>query len=318
MRILVTGGAGYIGSHTCHLLCDRGYDVVVYDNLENGHKESLPSDAKLIQGDLSDSDKLNDCFRRNKFDGVIHFAGYIEAGESMKNPLRFFNNNVANGLNLLNAMIKNNVRNIVYSSSAGVYGQPKDIPIREDSEKNPVNYYGLTKLMFEQILSSCKVHGLNSISLRYFNAAGAGFNIGENHNPETHLIPLILKSALSNNEIKIFGDDYETEDGSCTRDYVHVLDLAEVHLIALEKLFQGITGNYNVGTGKGTSVLETIRICEEVTGREINKKICERREGDPARLIADASKIKRDLNWSAKHDIYDIIKSAWEWHKNGS
>ena len=214
---------------------------------------------------MSDSDKLNDCFRRNKFDGVIHFAGYIEAGESMKNPLRFFNNNVANGLNLLNAMIKNNVRNIVYSSSAGVYGQPKDIPIREDSEKNPVNYYGLTKLMFEQILSSCKVHGLNSISLRYFNAAGAGFNIGENHNPETHLIPLIFKSALSNNEIKIFGDDYETEDGSCTRDYVHVLDLAEVHLIALEKLFQGITGNYNVGTGKGTSVLETIRICEEVT-----------------------------------------------------
>ena len=316
MKILVTGGAGYIGSHTCHLLCNKGYDVVVYDSLENGHKDNLPSNAKLIVNDLSDIDKLNNCFKENNFDGVIHFAGYIEAGESMKNPLKFFNNNVVNGLNLLNTMIKNNVKNIVYSSSAGVYGQPKNIPIKEESEKNPVNYYGLSKLMFEQILNSCKVHGLKSISLRYFNAAGAGFNIGENHNPETHLIPLVLKNALNNNEVKIFGNDYETRDGSCIRDYVHVLDLAEVHLIALEKLFHGITGEYNVGTGKGTSVLEIIKICEEVTGKKINKMIYERREGDPAELVADVEKIKKELKWNAKHDINDIIKSALEWHKN--
>ena len=316
MKILVTGGAGYIGSHACHLLCSKGYEVVVYDNLKNGHKENLPSEAKIVIGDLYDADKLNECFKENRIDSVIHFAGYIEAGESMKNPLKFFNNNVSNGVNLLNVMMKNNVKNIVYSSSAGVYGQPREIPIKEDAEKKPVNYYGLTKLMFEQILNSCKVHGLKSISLRYFNAAGAGFNIGENHKPETHLIPTILRSALSNGEVKIFGNDYETMDGSCIRDYVHVLDLAEVHIASLEKLSHEITGEYNVGMGNGTSVLEIVKICEDITEGAINKKIHERRDGDPARLIADVSKIKRELGWSAKYDIKDIIKSAWEWHKN--
>src|SRR3989344_2521713 len=315
MKILVTGGAGYRESHPSHILCNKGYEVIVYDNLENGYKEYLHPDAKLIVGDLSDINRLNNCFKENKIDSVMHFAGYIEAGESMKDPLKFFNNNVSNGINLLNVMIKNNVKNIIYSSSAGVYGQPKEIPIKEDSEKKPVNYYGLTKLMFEQILNSCKIYGLKSISLRYFNAAGSGFNIGENHKPETHLIPLILKNALNNREVKVFGDNYETKDGSCIRDYIHVLDLSDVHLIALENLFKGVTGEFNVGTGEGTSVFEIIKICEEVSEKKINKKIYERREGDPAELVADVSKIYNNLKWKAKYNIKDIIKSAWEWHR---
>jgi len=312
MRILVTGGSGYIGSHTCRVLCGKGYDVVVYDNLERGHEESLPEGVKLIVGDLSDTEKLKECFQE-KIDGVIHFAGYIEAGESMKNPLKFYKNNVSNGINLLNVMVKNDVKNIVFSSSAAVYGQPKEIPIKESSEKIPVNNYGWTKLMFEQILDSCK---LNSICLRYFNASGAGFNIGEDHNPETHLIPLILGKVLGKNDFKIFGNDYDTPDGSCIRDYIHVLDLADIHLIALEKLFEGVNGKYNVGTGKGSSIFEIMKICEEITGKEIDKKIVERREGDPAELVADVNKIYNELGWKAKYDIKDIIKSAWEWHKN--
>ena len=312
MRILVTGGAGYIGSHTCRVLCDKGYDVVVYDSLEKGHRESLPSNVRLIVGDLSDTSKLNECFKE-KIDGVIHFANYIEVGDSMKNPLRFFKNNISNGINLLNVMNENGVKNIVFSSSAGVYGQPKKIPIKEDVDKKPVNNYGLAKLMFEEIIDSC---GMNNICLRYFNASGAGFGIGEDHNPETHLIPLILGNILGKNDFKIFGNDYATPDGSCIRDYIHVLDLAEVHSIALEKLFEGVTGKYNVGTGKGNSIFEIIKICEEVTGKEVSKGVVSRREGDPAELVADVSKINDELGWKAKYDIKDIIKSAWEWHKN--
>jgi len=312
MRILVTGGAGYIGSHTCHVLCSKGYDVVAYDNLENGHKESLPENVKLIVGDLADVERLNECFKE-KIDGVIHFAGYIEAGESMKDPLKFYKNNVSNGINLLNGMLNHNVKNIVFSSTAGVYGQPKDIPIKENSETKPTNNYGWTKLMFEQILDSCN---LNCICLRYFNAAGAGFNLGEDHDPETHLIPLILGNVLGKNEFKIFGDDYNTLDGSCIRDYIHVLDLAEVHLVALENLFKGIKGKYNVGTGKGNSVFEIIKVCESIIGKDIDRVIVKRREGDPAELVADVNKIFHELGWKAKYDIRDIIKSAWEWHKN--
>jgi len=312
MRILVTGGAGYIGSHTCHVLCEKGYDVIVYDNLKNGHKKSLPKKVKLIVGDLEDTKRLNKCFKKD-IDGVIHFAGFIEIEESMKDPLKFYKNNISNGINLLNVMSKNNVKNIVYSSSAGVYGQPDEVPIKEDSKKHPVNNYGLTKLMFEQILDSCKI---NSICLRYFNAAGAGFEIGEDHNPESHLIPLVLGSALGKNEFKIFGNDYNTPDGSCIRDYVHVLDLADVHLAALESLSKGIKGKYNVGTGKGSSILEIVNLCEEVTGKTINKDFSERRKGDPAKLIADVSKIYNEIGWKARYDIKDIIKSAWEWHKN--
>ena len=313
MRILVTGGAGYIGSHTCRVLCDKGYDVVVYDNLERGHKESLPENVKLIVGDLSDTEKLNECFK-DKIDGVIHFANYIEVRESMKYPLRFFNNNISNGFNLLKVMDKNNVKNIVFSSSAGVYGQPKEVPIKEDFEKKPINNYGKTKLMFEQLLDSCE---FNNVCLRYFNAAGAGFGIGEDHDPESHIIPLVLKTALGQREnISVFGNDFNTRDGSCIRDYIHVLDLANVHLIALEKLFEGVKGIYNVGTGNGTSVLEIIKISEEISGKKINKIISESREGDPAELVADVSKIYNELGWKAKYDIKDIIKSAWEWHKN--
>ena len=308
MKILITGGAGYIGSHTCHTLYNKGYDIVVYDNLEYGHKESLPKHVKLVVGELSDTKKLNECFKEG-IDGVIHFANYALVEYSMKEPVKYFKNNISDGINLLNVMLKNNVKNIVFSSSCAVYGQPKEIPIKEDFEKKPINNYGWTKLMFEEIMKSCK---LNSISLRYFNAAGAGFGIGEDHDPETHLIPMILK----NKEIKIYGSDYNTKDGSCIRDYIHVLDLADIHLVALESLFKGISGEYNVGTGKGTSVLEIIKICEEITGMKINKIISERREGDPAELVGDVNKMYNELGWRAKYDIKDIIKSAWEWHKN--
>ena len=315
MRILVTGGVGYIGSHTCHKLCENGYEVVIYDSLENGHKENVPKKAKLIVGNLSDIKTLESCFKE-KIDGVIHFAGYIGAGESMTDPLRFFENNISNGLNLLKTMLKHNVKNIVFSSSAAVYGQPRKLPIVENTKKEPTNYYGLTKLMFEQILDSCKVYGINSIALRYFNAAGAGFGIGEDHNPETHLIPLILKAAIEDKEIKVFGTNYNTKDGSCVRDYIHVLDLAEAHIVALKSLDKGITGKFNVGTGVGASVFEVIKKCEDVTCKKIKIKCCKKRPGDPAELVADVSKINKELSWHAKLTLTDIIKSAWNWHKN--
>jgi len=210
-------------------------------------------------------------------------------------------------------MLKNNVRNIVFSSSCAVYGQPKEIPIKENFEKKPINNYGITKLMFENILKACR---FNAISLRYFNAAGAGFDIGEDHVPETHLIPIVLNNVLKNKKIKIYGNDYDTRDRSCIRDYIHVLDLADVHLIALENLFKGITGEYNVGTGEGTSVLEIVNNCEDITGIKINKIVSGRRKGDPAELVGNVSKIYNELKWKAKYDINDIIKSAWKWHKN--
>ncbi len=315
-RILVTGGAGYIGSHTSLLLKEKGYDVVVVDNLEKGHKESL-NGIKLEIGNLNDEKFLEGIFSSYKIDGVVHFAGYIEVGESMRDPLKYFKNNVCNGINLIKMMIKYGVDKIVFSSSAAVYGSPKEIPIKEDSEKRPTSYYGLSKLMFENILDACTVYGIKNICLRYFNAAGAGFGIGEDHNPETHLIPLVLKTALGQREsIKIFGDDYPTKDGTCIRDYIHVVDLAGAHLLALKALENGVTGKYNVGTGKGYSVKEIIEIAKEVTGKDIKVEISKRREGDPPILIADPTKIMKELGWKPKFGIRDIIKSAWEWHKN--
>lgn len=315
--ILVTGGAGYIGSHTVRLLLQNKYNVAVFDSLENGHKESLPKEAKLIVGNLSDENFLDKFFSGHKIDAVIHFAGYIEAGESMKDPLKFFSNNVANGIILLKAMAKHKVSKIVFSSSAAVYGQPEKMPIEEDFEKKPVNYYGLAKLMFEQVLDASKVYGIRNIALRYFNAAGAGFGIGEDHNPETHLIPLVMQAALGKREsIKVFGDDYKTKDGTCVRDYIHVLDLAEAHLLALKALDKGKEGKYNIATGQGTSVKEIIDLVKNISKKNFKVEIAGRREGDPAELVASPKKIMEELGWKPKYGINDIIKSAWEWHKN--
>ncbi|MEA3378834.1 MAG: UDP-glucose 4-epimerase GalE [Nanoarchaeota archaeon] len=317
MKILVTGGAGYIGSHTVKALIKEGFEVIVYDSLENGHQESLVGGVILVEGNLSDTELLNRTFKDHQFDAVIHFAGYIEAGESMKDPLKFFQNNVAKGINLLNAMVKHNVNKIIFSSSAGVYGMPPKVPITEDMPKRPINHYGATKLIFERILEASKVYGIRSICLRYFNAAGAAGDIGEDHNPETHLIPLILQVALGKREnIKIFGSDYKTKDGSCIRDYIHVLDLADAHILALKGLFVGKEGKYNIGTGKGYSVKEIIDVSRAITKHPIPAIISERRPGDPAILVASPKKFCQEFNWHPKYGLLEIIKSAWHWHKS--
>lgn len=315
MKLLLTGGAGYIGSHIAHLL--KGHDIVVYDSLINGHKESLHPGIKLVRGCLSDKKLLDETFSRNKFDAVLHLAGFIEANESMKVPGKYFFNNTVNGLNLLEAMKKHEVKKIVYASTAAVYGEPKEIPIKESADKTPTNYYGLSKLMFEQMLDAFEVYGIKSISLRFFNASGAAFGIGEHHDPETHLIPLVLQAALGKRaSISIFGTDYETKDGTCVRDYVHVLDIAKAHKLALKALEKGVSGKYNLGTNNGYSVKEVIEAAREITKCDIKAIEEERRPGDPAVLVASFDKAKKKLGWQPDHDLKSIIKSAWEWHKN--
>ena len=316
-RVLVTGGAGYIGSHTTHMLSEKGYDVLVYDRLYEGKTRKgnaihLPA-VPLIVGDLSDKNLLEGTIRMFKPDAVMHFAGSIEVNESMKNPGKYYKNNLINGIDLVKAMLNNGVDKIVFSSTAAVYGQPKTTPITEHTPKEPTNNYGLTKLLFERYLNSCE--SIKKVCLRYFNAAGAGYYIGEDHNPETHLIPLVLKTALGQNDkIKVYGTDYDTPDGTCIRDYVHVLDLAEAHILALDVVNSGRSETYNLGTGNGNSVLEVIRTAENITGREIKKEFWGRREGDPAILVADPKKIHDELGWRAKKDLAEIIESAWEWH----
>jgi len=319
--ILVTGGAGYIGSHVTRELIKKGYNVLILDNLSKGHKKSIPKNVKFMQVDLSDKEAISQVLNENRIDAVIHFAAFIEVGESVKDPSKYFNNNVVNTINLLDAMVERGVKHIVFSSSAAVYGEPKEMPIKEDSEKHPVNPYGMTKLMVEEIMSSYdEAHGLKFIALRYFNAAGADFSgeIGEDHDPESHLIPLVLQVALDKRkEIKVFGTDYPTKDGTCVRDYIHVLDLADAHILALEALFKGnISNAYNLGNGKGYSVKEVIDQARLITGKEIKSVDEKRRPGDSAFLIADYSKIRKELGWSPKYDIKDIIKNAWNWHKN--
>lgn len=312
MKILITGGAGYIGSHTAHMLINNGHCVNAYDNLEKGHEESLKGKALLTEGNLADTDKLEATIKDFKPDAVMHFAGYTEVGESMKYPQKYYKNNLLNGITLVKAMLKYGVNRLIFSSTAAVYGEPAFTPIPECAPKYPTNNYGLSKLLFERYLDSCD--GLNNVCLRYFNAAGAGYGIGEDHNPETHLIPLVLKAALQQSSIKIYGTNYNTKDGTCIRDYIHVLDLAEAHILALDVVNQGASAKYNIGTGKGSSVLDIIRTAEKATGREIKKEFCERREGDPAILVADPSKIKRELGWKAKRGLKEIIISAWKWH----
>jgi UDP-glucose 4-epimerase len=320
LSILVTGGAGYIGSHTVAELLEKNEDVIILDNLERGHKESILG-GKLIVGDLRDKEFLKSVFKENAIEAVIHFAAYIEVGESTVDPLKFYNNNVVSTLNLLNAMNEAGVKKIVFSSTAATYGEPENVPILETDKTLPTNPYGETKLTVEKALKwadSCL--GIKHVILRYFNAAGAHISgqIGEDHNPETHLIPLILQVALGKrDDIKIFGTDYPTPDGTCIRDYIHVSDLANAHVLALNKLRDDNKSQiYNLGNGKGFSVNEVIEIARKVTGHSIKAIVAPKRTGDPAILVASSKKIIEELKWVPRYNnIETIIETAWIWHK---
>ncbi|MGL4874697.1 MAG: UDP-glucose 4-epimerase GalE [Clostridium sp.] len=321
MSILVCGGAGYIGSHMVAELLENGKDVVVLDNLEKGHKDALLG-GKLYVGDLRDRAILDKVFSENNIEAVIDFAAYSLVGESMSEPLKYFNNNVSGTINLLEAMKDHNVKYIVFSSTAATYGEPEIVPITEDSKTIPTNAYGESKLLVEKILRWCdSAYGIKYTTLRYFNAAGAHINgqIGEDHSPESHLIPLILQVALGKREkIMIFGDDYDTKDGSCIRDYIHVSDLASAHSLALDRLINGGDSKiFNLGNGTGFSVKEMVEKARIVTGHPIPAEIAERRSGDPAVLIASSENAMKELNWTPKFNSVDtIIETAWNWHKN--
>ncbi|MGB9857210.1 MAG: UDP-glucose 4-epimerase GalE [Dictyoglomaceae bacterium] len=325
MKILVTGGAGYIGSHVVKDLIKKGYEVIVIDNLEKGHKSAVKS-QHFYQIDLKNKEKLDELFKSFKIKGILHFAASSLVGESMINPGKYYENNILGGLNLLECMIKNNVDIFIFSSTAAVYGEPKIIPIPEDHPTVPTNVYGSSKLMFEEILKwYSRIFGIRYISLRYFNAAGCDIEgeLGEDHRPETHLIPLVLKTALGQREyVEIYGIDYPTPDGTCIRDYIHISDLSSAHILALEALLLGKDSEvYNLGNSKGFSVREVIKTAEKVVGKKIPVKEGPKRPGDPAVLIASSEKIKRDLGWDPKYtDLEDIIESAWKWfkkHPNG-
>ncbi|MFN3648151.1 MAG: UDP-glucose 4-epimerase GalE [Armatimonadota bacterium] len=319
--VLVTGGAGYIGSHTIRRLSEAGYEILVYDTLEKGHAAAV-ANYRLVVGDIQDGLKLDRVFREFDVQSVVHFAAYIEAGESVKDPGKHFRNNTCGTLSLLEAMVRSDVRQLVFSSTAAVYGEPERVPIEETDRKEPTNAYGLSKLMVEQMLDWFhRAHGLRSISLRYFNAAGAdpSGEVGECHRPETHLIPLILQVPLGQREkILIFGDDYDTPDGTCIRDYIHVVDLASAHVAALKALDGGAERNaYNVGNGNGFSVKQVIEVAREVTGHPIPAEVQPRRPGDPARLVASSEKLRRELGWEPKYpDLRDIVGSAWKWFQS--
>jgi UDP-glucose 4-epimerase len=320
MRVLVSGGAGYIGSVVAEQLSAAGHEVTVYDNLSHGHRAAVPKNAELAVGELADQEKLSHLFRVRRFEAVLHFAAFIEAGESMKCPEMFFRNNTASTLTLLETMLQAGVNRLVFSSTAALYGNPKRTPIEEDDPLEPTNAYGESKLLVERMLAWFhRIHGLCYASLRYFNAAGAAArDRGEAHRPETHLIPRILRVALGREkQIQIFGTDYETPDGTCVRDYIHVSDLAAAHLLALQALDRPGRLIYNLGNGHGFSVREVIEAAQRVTGRAIPVVESPRRPGDPAILIASSEKIRRELNWQPKFPkLDDILKSAWQWHKH--
>jgi UDP-glucose 4-epimerase len=318
LRILVTGGAGYVGGTVAELLIAKGHQVVVYDNLCHGHRSMVPVKAEFIEGDLADRSKLEQLFSARKFDGVMHFAALIEAGESMKKPELYFRNNSAATLTLFEAMLAQGVNRLVFSSTAAVYGEPESTPIREDAPLRPTNAYGESKLLVEQMLTWLnRVHAFRYASLRYFNVAGAVEGRGEAHEPESHLIPLILDVALGRRKsIKIFGQDYPTPDGTCIRDYVHVHDLAQAHMLAFEALGERDRLIYNIGNGQGFSIREVIESARRVTGHPIPVDEAERRPGDPAVLIASSEKIERELGWKREFDQLDaIVLSAWKWHQ---
>lgn len=321
MAVLIAGGAGYIGSHTVRELIEQGMDVIVYDNLSYGHQDSVKG-VKLIKGDLNDKIKLKKVLIENNIDSVIHFAAFIQVGESMSKPADYYRNNVCNTLNLLEAMKENKIKYIVFSSTAAVYGEPEENPISEECPKKPTSVYGRTKLMIEEILSDFdNAYGIKSTALRYFNACGAHISgeLGEDHNPETHLIPIIIEVILGKRDIlKVFGNDYQTKDGTCIRDYIHVTDLAKAHILALNALKKGASSNiYNLGNGNGFSVLEVIKAVEKVTGKKLKYQFAERREGDPAVLVASSKKIIKELGWKREFDSLEkIVETTWNWKKN--
>ncbi len=326
MRVLVTGGAGYIGSVVVAQLLDAGHEVVVYDNLSKGHRESVAPRAALMVGDVGDRTALDNVFQKVQPEAVMHFAAWIEAGESMQDPAKYFRNNSVNALNLLECMSAQGVKRFVFSSTAALYGDPEHTPISEDDALRPTNAYGESKLLVERMLEWFhRIHGLSYASLRYFNAAGATETLGEQHHPETHLIPIILQVAEGKrSHISIYGTDYPTPDGTCVRDYIHVSDLASAHVLALDALSSTTNSQrliYNLGNGRGFSVREVIETARRVTERTIQVSDDPRRPGDPAVLVASSEKIRKELGWSPMYpELEAIIRSAWEWlqsHRDG-
>jgi len=322
MKILVTGGAGYIGSFMTKALLDKGYDVVVFDSLERGHRNAIDKRARFVQGDLKSPARLEVLFPKETIDAVMHFAGYTSVEESTKDPQKYYQNNSKGSENLLRAMIKvGKVDKFIFSSTAAVYGNPIKIPIPEDHPKNPINPYGKSKLKVEEMLINFQEkEGLNFVSLRYFNAAGAALDgsLGESHDPETHIIPLAIKAAIKRLEFSLYGTDYNTPDGTCIRDYIHVIDLVEAHILAFEKLLKEKGGFfYNVGTGNGHSNKEVLSIAKKISGTDFKVRIVERRPGDPEVLVSDPSKIIKELGFKPQYsDLATIVKTAFNWHKN--
>ncbi len=322
MKLLITGGAGYIGSVLAEACLQAGHEVTVYDNLSTGHRQAVPPQAKLVAGDVGDADLVLKALRYSGAEAVVHMAGYIEAGESMADPGKYFRNNDCRPLELLEAMAVAGVSRIIFSSTAAIYGNPQSDFINEDHPLQPANCYGQTKLFFEQMLDWYdEIYGIKHAALRYFNAAGATPEHGEEHHPESHLVPLVLQAALGRRpHVEIYGCDYPTPDGTCIRDYIHVADLVEAHLIALERL-RDENLHYNLGNGRGYSVREVIEAARRVTGSDIKVKESGRRAGDPARLVASSARISAELGWRPKHpQLEEIIASAWEWrrrHPNG-
>lgn len=319
MTILVCGGAGYIGSHMVKELLDREEEVIVVDNLQTGHREAVLEGATLYVGDLRDEKFLDNVFKQNKIDAVVHFAADSLVGESVTNPLKYYDNNVYGALSLLKVMHANGVKKIVFSSTAATYGEAENFPIQESDPTNPTNPYGETKLAIEKMLKWSEIaYGIHYVVLRYFNVAGAhiGGQIGEDHSPETHLIPIILQVGLEKREsISVFGNDYDTHDGTCIRDYIHVTDLANAHILALEKLHkENQSGTYNLGSGTGFSVKEVIEAARKVTGHPIPEVVAPRRAGDPARLVASSEKAKAELGWDPQYTtLEEMIETAWRW-----
>ena len=315
MKIFVIGGAGYIGSVCAELLLNEAHEVTIFDNLTEGHRRAVDSRASFIQGELTERAQIQDALSSTRPDAVMHFAANALVGESMRNPSKYFRNNVCNGLNLLDAMVTTGVRRIVFSSTCAIFGLPERLPIDETTPASPINPYGESKLAFEKVLRWYdQIHGLKFVSLRYFNAAGATQNFGEDHRQETHLIPNVLKVALGQNpNVEIYGTNYETPDGTCIRDYIHIVDLARAHILAL-----GATNSalYNLGTGGGSSVREVIAACGKITGRNVATIEKPRRPGDPPRLIASSEKIKNELGWQPRfQSVEAIVESAWKWHE---
>ena len=321
MKILVVGGAGYIGSHMVKVLAGKGHDVVTFDNLSKGYRDAVLH-GEFIQGDLANQQQLDTLLSGAKFDAVMHFASFIEVGESVREPAKYYQNNLTNTQNLLDAMVKHHVLKFVFSSTAAVFGEPEYTPIDERHPTNPINPYGRSKLMVEQILDDYDhAYGLKSVALRYFNAAGADPDgeLGERHSPETHLIPLVLQAASGRREsISVYGDDYDTPDGTCVRDYIHINDLCDAHLLALNKIQnEGQSLRYNLGNGLGFSVMQVINMAKEVTGAAIQVISNERRQGDPAILVADAALAKQELSWQPQFaELHHIIEHAWQWEKS--